>query len=81
MARDLLPEYPEDRRRRCLLDPTLGKEVSLKKIALLAWMALTLGLAACNTMRGAGEDVEATGEGVQDAAEDTEEELEDEGRM
>ncbi len=37
---------------------------------------MVLGLAACNTMRGAGEDVEAAGEGVQDAAEDTEEDLE-----
>lgn len=51
----------------------------MKNIALLAWMALALGLAACNTMRGAGEDVEAAGEGVQDVAEDTEDELEDEG--
>lgn len=34
-------------------------------------------LAGCNTMRGAGEDVEAGGEAVQDAAEDAEEELED----
>lgn len=54
-----------------------GKEVPLKKSALLPlWMVMVLGLAACNTMRGAGEDVEAAGEGVQDAAEDTEEDLE-----
>lgn len=51
----------------------------MKSFVLLAWMALMLGLAGCNTMRGAGEDVEATGEGVQDIAEDTEEELEDQG--
>lgn len=52
------------------------------RLALLAWialMSLMSGLTGCNTMRGAGEDVEATGEGVQDAAEDTEEELENEG--
>ncbi|HLT91095.1 MAG TPA: entericidin A/B family lipoprotein [Woeseiaceae bacterium] len=49
----------------------------MKKSALLPlWMVMVLGLAACNTMRGAGEDVEAAGEGVQDAAEDTEEDLE-----
>lgn len=70
---------PEDRRRHCLVDPSFGKEEPLKSLVLLAWMALMLGLAACNTMRGAGEDVEATGEGVQDVAEDTEDELEDEG--
>jgi predicted small secreted protein len=34
-------------------------------------------LVGCNTMRGAGEDVEAGGEAVQDAAEDTEDEMED----
>ena len=34
--------------------------------ALLA--ALGLGLAACNTVRGAGQDLENAGEAVQDAA-------------
>lgn len=51
----------------------------MKILALSTWMVLMLGLAGCNTMRGAGEDVEATGEGVQDVAEDTEEEIENEG--
>lgn len=31
----------------------------------------------CNTTRGLGEDVEATGEAVQDAAQDTEDKLKD----
>ena len=33
------------------------------------------GLTGCNTIRGAGEDVEATGEAVQEVAEDTEKEI------
>lgn len=52
----------------------------MKNLILLAWMFVMFGLAACNTTRGVGEDVEATGEGVQEAAEDVEEDLEgDEG--
>ena len=35
-----------------------------------------LALSACNTMRGAGEDIEASGEMIQEGAEETEEELE-----
>ena len=38
---------------------------------------LSLVLAACNTIEGAGEDVEAAGEAVSDAARQTEEELTD----
>jgi predicted small secreted protein len=34
-------------------------------------------LSACNTVRGAGEDIEASGEMVQEGAEETEEELEE----
>lgn len=55
------------------------EDAPLKNLILLAWMFAMLGLAACNTTRGAGEDVEATGEGIQDAAEDVEEEIENEG--
>lgn len=32
---------------------------------------------ACNTTRGIGQDVEAAGEGIEEVAEETEEELED----
>ncbi len=35
---------------------------------LLAALFVFLGLAACNTMEGAGEDIEAGGEAIQDAA-------------
>ncbi|MDO5290707.1 MAG: entericidin A/B family lipoprotein [Pseudomonadota bacterium] len=41
----------------------------LKKIAaMLAAMAMVMGLAACNTVKGVGKDVEKAGEGVQNAA-------------
>lgn len=44
----------------------------------LAAIGLVLGLTACNTIKGAGEDVEYVGEKTQDAAEKAEEELDDE---
>lgn len=34
-------------------------------------------IAGCNTTRGIGQDVEAAGEGIEEVAEETEEELED----
>ena len=41
----------------------------LKKIAaMLAAVAMVMGLAACNTVKGMGKDVEAAGEGVQNAS-------------
>ena len=41
----------------------------LKKLAALAVMAgFVLGLAACNTVEGAGKDVKAAGQGVEKAA-------------
>lgn len=39
--------------------------------------ALFLGLAACNTIEGAGKDVEVVGQETQEAAKDVEEELTD----
>ena len=40
-----------------------------KKIAaMLAAVAMVMGLAACNTVKGVGKDVEAAGEGVQNAS-------------
>ena len=44
---------------------------------LAAAVLLTMGswLAACNTTRGLGEDVEATGEAVQDAAQKAEDNI------
>lgn len=40
----------------------------LKKIVTLAFVAGGLALAACNTVEGAGEDVESVGEAVSDTA-------------
>jgi len=40
----------------------------LKKIVTLAFVASGLALAACNTIEGAGKDVESVGEAAQDAA-------------
>lgn len=44
---------------------------------LLILSMFGLSMAACNTTRGFGEDVEATGEAVQDVAENTEEQIEE----
>ncbi|MDO5086317.1 MAG: entericidin A/B family lipoprotein [Comamonadaceae bacterium] len=40
-----------------------------KSAALLAALAMVAGLTACNTVQGAGKDVEKAGEGIQNAAE------------
>ena len=40
----------------------------LKKIVTLALVASGLSLAACNTIEGAGKDVESVGETVADTA-------------
>ena len=37
----------------------------MRKIAVLALAAVALTLSACNTVRGVGQDLEASGEGVQ----------------
>lgn len=55
------------------------------RTALLVVLTLlaTLGLGACNTMRGVGKDTEAVGESIQDEAEqhleDDEDDEDDEG--
>lgn len=36
--------------------------------AVLALTFLSIGLVACNTMEGVGEDIESAGDGVEDAA-------------
>jgi entericidin B len=36
--------------------------------AVLAMLALVMIVSGCNTMEGAGKDVERTGEAIQDAA-------------
>ena len=44
-------------------------EMLKKSAVLLATLAMVMGLAACNTVKGAGKDVERAGEGIQKAAE------------
>jgi entericidin B len=39
-----------------------------KTISVMFLLALSLGMTACNTFRGMGQDVERGGEKVQDAA-------------
>lgn len=46
-----------------------------KLTAVLSLLAFTMGLAACNTMRGAGQDIERGGEKVQDAATSTQKKM------
>ena len=44
----------------------------MKKLMTMACMLmLALGLGACNTMKGAGKDIESGGEKIQGAASDT----------
>jgi entericidin B len=42
----------------------------MRKIFLLAALTASLGMTACNTISGAGQDVEAAGEAVSSTAED-----------
>jgi entericidin B len=46
---------------------------SIRAMSLLAIFALALaaaGLSACNTVEGAGKDIEATGDAIKDTARD-----------
>lgn len=42
---------------------------------LLAVLLFSAGLAACNTIQGAGEDIEQGGEAVSESAEEVEDEI------
>lgn len=46
-------------------------------IAALFALLLSVGLTACNTAKGVGQDVQATGENIEDAAEKAHEEISD----
>lgn len=49
----------------------LLKENIMKKIiSIMCLVAMSVGLSACNTIKGVGKDVERGGEKVQDAATD-----------
>lgn len=43
----------------------------MKVIYLLALILVAFAASACNTTRGFGQDVEATGEAIEETAEDT----------
>ncbi len=49
----------------------------MKLLATLFAILFAVGISGCNTISGAGQDVEAAGEAVKDAAEDTKDELTD----
>lgn len=42
----------------------------MRKLVVWAALAASLAISACNTVRGAGEDVSAAGRAVSDTAED-----------
>ena len=42
----------------------------MRKLVILAALASTLAIAACNTVEGAGQDVQAAGSAVSGAAQD-----------
>jgi entericidin B len=46
-----------------------------KLMAITGMFVLALGLGACNTMKGAGKDIERGGEKVQGAAADTQQSM------
>lgn len=50
-------------------------KLSRLTLILLAVAGVTVG--ACNTFRGAGRDVSAAGRGIENAADEVQEELED----
>ncbi len=43
----------------------------MKLTAFILSILMTLGLAACNTIEGAGEDIEAAGDAIDDEAEES----------
>ena len=52
------------------LRAALAKETTQRKNFVLVAAAAALTVAACNTVEGVGEDVEAAGEGIQEGAND-----------
>lgn len=50
---------------------------SLKWLAMLLIPLVLLSAAGCNTVKGAGEDVQATGKAISETADDAEDEIDD----
>ena len=51
-------------------------EPNTAPLAFLLALGLLCGVAGCNTTAGIGEDVEATGDAIENAADEAEEDLE-----
>lgn len=49
-----------------------------KLLALAVALGLAAGVAGCNTVEGAGRDIQGAGEAVEDASQEVEEEIEEE---
>ena len=49
----------------------------MKKLLVLLLAATGFTLAACNTFKGAGQDIEAAGEAVTEAADETQDDITD----
>jgi predicted small secreted protein len=50
--------------------------IFMKKATILAALALLGGLSACNTVKGVGQDIEAAGRGIGNAADDVKDDME-----
>lgn len=50
-------------------------ETGLRRLPLLLCALSLFALSACNTIEGAGRDIEATGDAIEGAAQDTKEDL------
>jgi predicted small secreted protein len=54
------------------------KQDALRVLTALFFLsAMILALPACNTVEGAGEDIQATGDAISDTADDAEDEMSD----
>lgn len=47
----------------------------MRMIPIFALLAMLISLTACNTTKGLGQDIEATGEAIEEAAEKTKRKL------
>jgi entericidin B len=51
------------------------EDVKMKTVKILAALALVVGIAGCNTVKGAGKDIERGGEAVQNTATEVQQEV------
>jgi predicted small secreted protein len=54
--------------RGAVVHATFSEDIIMKRIILVAVIALLPALAACHTIQGAGKDVTAVGKGMESAA-------------